>query len=245
MPAPHRPVCGLLPTAAGALAATLLLSGCSTGVASSAAPSGSSPAPAAFHGMEPLGEAPARPSFVLHDTTGAEYDFAERTGGRPTLLYFGYTNCPDECPTAMADIAGALRATSSELRGKTRVVFVTTDPDRDSPQRVRRWLDQFSTEFVGLVGTQAEVDAAQRAVGLLPAAPSGPVPTLPGRPDEHEHAEGTSSHVHDGPLGYGVGHADVILGIDADDRLPVRYPGGVRPSDLAADLPLLASGDAS
>ena len=242
MPVPRRPVRGLLPGAAGALAAALLLSACSAGAAGSQAPRSDS---RGFHGMEPLGEVPARPSFVLRDTTGAQYDFAERTAGRPTLLYFGYTSCPDECPTAMADIAGALRGTSSELRGKTHVVFVTTDPDRDSPQRVRRWLDQFSTGFVGLVGTQAEVDAAQRAVGLAPAAPSGPVPTLPGRPDEHEHAEGTSPHVHDGPLGYGVGHADVIFGIDADDRLPVRYPGGVRPSDLAADLPLLASGDAS
>jgi protein SCO1/2 len=238
---PSRPP-GRLRGGACLVAAALLVTGCSAGTPSSAAPRSDS---RAFHGTEPLGEVPARPSFVLHDTTGAEYDFAQQTAGRPTLLYFGYTSCPDECPTAMADIAGALRATPSELRGNTRVVFVTADPDRDTPQRVRRFLDQFSTEFVGLVGTQAEVDAAQRAVGLVPATPEEDVPTLPGRPDEHEHAEGTAPHVHDGPLGYGVAHAEVIFGIDAEDRIPVRYPGGVRPSDLAADLPLLASGDAS
>jgi protein SCO1/2 len=238
---PRRPS-GLLRGGGCLVAVVLLLTGCSADTPSAAAPRSD---PRAFHGTEPLGEVPARPAFVLRDTTGAEYDFAEQTGGRPTLLYFGYASCPDECPTAMADIAGALRTTSLELRGNTRVVFVTTDPERDSAQRVRRWLDQFSTEFVGLVGTQAEVDAAQRAAGLVPATPSEPVPTLPGRPDEHEHAEGTAPHVHDGPLGYGVEHTEVIFGIDADDRIPVRYPGGVRPSDLAADLPLLASGDAS
>lgn len=182
---------------------------------------------------------------MLRDTSGERYDFREQTAGRPTLLYFGYTSCPDECPTAMADIAAALRATPAELRGKTRVVFVTTDPERDTPAVVRRWLDQFSADFVGLVGTQAEVDAAQEALGLAPAQPGEPVPTLPGRPDAHEHAEGTAPHTHFGPLGYGVGHADVIFAFDTDDRLPVRYPGGVRPSDIAADLPLLAPGDAS
>ena len=144
----------------------------------------------------------------------------------------------------MTDIAGALRATPSELGGNTRVVFVTTDPERDTPAVLRSWLDQFSTGSVGLVGPQAEVDAAQESLGLAPAEPSGPVPTRPGRPDQHEHAEGTALHTHTGPLGYGVGHADVIFAFDTDDRLPVPYPGGVRPSDLAADLPLLAPGDA-
>ncbi len=225
------------------LAAALLVSGCSAGT-SSAGPSAGADSVAGFHGVEPAGAVPRRASFVLRDTAGHRYDFAAETAGRPTLLYFGYTNCPDECPTAMADIAGALRATPSALRGKTRVVFVTTDPERDSPQVVRAWLDQFSSDFVGLVGSQAEVDAAQEAVGVAPAVPTGPVPTLPGRPDAHEHAEGTAPHTHAGPLGYGVGHTDVIFAFDADDRLPVLYPGGVRPSDLAADLPRLASGDA-
>jgi hypothetical protein len=59
-------------------------------------------------------------------------------------------------------------------------------------------------------------------------------------PDEHVHAPGTAPHSHAGPLGYGVGHADLIFGYDAADRLAVTYPGGVLPADLAADLPLLA-----
>lgn len=227
-------------TLAALCAAALLVSGCAgTPAGQTAAPSPS----AAWHGVEP-DPVPSRPSFVLRTTSGERYDFAERTSGRPTLLYFGYTRCPDECPTAMADISAALRTTPADLRDRVQVVFVTTDPDRDSPQILREWLDKFSSEYVGLVGTQAEVDAAQDATGIAAAKKGGPVETLPGRPNEHAHKPGTAPHTHDRPLGYGVGHANVIFAFDTRDRLPVLYPGGVRPADIAADLPLLAQGDA-
>lgn len=226
----------------GALCAALLLSGCAGPASPAAAPATAEAAEAAaFHGVEPQ-PVPGRPDFVLRTTEGTSYDFQAETAGRPTLLYFGYTNCPDECPTAMADIAAALRSTPAELRAEVEVVFVTTDPERDAPPVLRRWLDGFSQDFVGLVGTQAEVDAAQEATGIAPAGREGPIPTLPGRPDEHEHKPGTAAHDHAGPLGYGVGHANVIFAFDTSDRLPVLYPGGVRPSDIAADLALLAQG---
>ena len=220
--------------------AALVLTGCGSGSSSVTAPSAS---PAAWHGVEP-DPVPERPSFVLTTTEGERYDFATETGGTPTLLYFGYTDCPDECPTAMADIAAALRSTPADLRERVQVVFVTTDPARDDAARLRSWLDQFSRDYVGLLGTQAEVDAAQRATGLRPAEKGGEVPTLPGKPNEHEHKEGTAPHTHDRPLGYGVAHANVIFAFDTSDRLPVLYPGGVRPGDIAADLPLLDQGDA-
>lgn len=225
---------------AALLAGAVLMTGC----AGAAVPAAPLAAGAAFHGNEPQPMG-TRPSFVLQDTDGNDYDFLAETAGKPTLLYFGYVNCPDECPTALADISGALRTTPAELRAQTRVVFVTTDPDRDDGPLIRRFLDQFSTEFVGLRGTQAEVDAAQELMGIPAAAKGEDVPTLPGRPDEHEHKLGTAPHDHFGPLGYGVGHANVIFAFDTADRLPVTYPGGVRPSDIAADLPLLVTGDNS
>src|SRR3954469_2674728 len=83
------------------------------------------PPNAAYPGVEPL-PVPPRPSFVLTDTDGKRFDFAAETKGRPTYVYFGYTNCPDECPTAMADIAAALRRVEPGLREKVKVVFVTT-----------------------------------------------------------------------------------------------------------------------
>ena len=61
-----------------------------------------------FAGLD-LAEPYRRPTFTLTDTTGAPYDFQAATAGRPTLLFFGYTNCPDVCPTTMADVAVALR----------------------------------------------------------------------------------------------------------------------------------------
>jgi protein SCO1/2 len=189
-----------------------------------------------FHGVEP-DPRPARPSFTLTDTSGQPYDFAERTKGRPTYVYYGYTNCPDECPTAMADVMSALRKSSRADAAKAVVVFVTTDPKRDTAAVMRRFLDQFGTEIVGLIGTQAEVDAAQRAAGVQVAAPGPVQPTLPGQPDKH--ADDPGNHKHFGPLGYSVSHSAVIFAYDASDRLPVLYPGGVTPTDIADDLPLL------
>ena len=225
------------------LLAAALLTGCGAAPAATPGPTAATESAAAYHGREPIRVA-SRPSFTLADTSGEAYDFAAETRGAPTLLYFGYANCPDECPTAMASIAAALRSAPGDLRERTRVVFVTTDPERDSGPVVRRFLDQFSADFVGLTGTRAQVDAAQVATGFAPAERGGPVPTLPGKPDQHAHAVGTAPHKHVGPLGYGVGHADVIFAFDSEDRMPVLYDGGVRASDLAADLPLLASGDA-
>ena len=99
-----------------------------------------------------------RPSFTLTDTSGAAYDFATATKGRPTLLFFGYTNCPDVCPTTFADIAVALRKLDPSVASQIQVVFVTTDPARDTPQVIREWLDRFDadlpTPFVGLTGDQ-------------------------------------------------------------------------------------------
>jgi protein SCO1/2 len=191
----HARRTALIPLAA---ACALALAGCG----------GSTPAavPAhAWHGNEPE-PAPARPSFVLTDTEGRPYDFAKQTAGRPTLVYFGYTNCPDECPTAMADIAAALRRTAPEVRDKVTVVLVTTDPERETGPVLREWLDRFDPSFVGLRGTPEQVDAAQAAAGIQPATKEGPIPTLPGKPNEHEHKPGTAPHTHTGPLGYGVGH---------------------------------------
>jgi protein SCO1/2 len=219
------------------LAAALALTGCSAGKAP-AKPAALTDG-ASYHGVEP-DPVPTRPEFVLHDTSGRRFDFGAETRGRPTFVYFGYTHCPDECPTAMADISSALRMVSPEQRKRVRVVFVTTDAKRDTGPVLRRWLDQFSTSDIGLTGTQAELDAAATASGVAPGV-VGPDPsTIPGHPDEHVEKPGTAPHKHFGPLGYSVAHSAVIYAYDASDRLPVVYPGGITPSDIAADLPVLA-----
>ncbi|HEU5270389.1 MAG TPA: SCO family protein [Jatrophihabitans sp.] len=126
-----------------------------------------------------LGLTPAqpRPQFTLTDTNGRSYRFGTATAGKPTLLYFGYTHCPDVCPTTLADIAQALQAVPSSVRQLTQVVFVTTDVKRDTPAVLKRYLAQFDpglpNPFVGLTGSQAQIDAAQVAAHVALAQDDG------------------------------------------------------------------------
>ena len=90
------------------------------------------------------------PDFTLRDTEGAEFDFLRETSGYLTLLFFGYTHCPDICPVHMANLAAVLGDLLYEQRSRVKVVFVTTDPERDTPAVVREWLDRFDRSFIGI-----------------------------------------------------------------------------------------------
>jgi protein SCO1/2 len=198
------------------------LTGCGSGSAAGAGSSGgpplsvSSPASGSpFHGAAFERPRP-RPSFVLTDQRGRRYDFAARTGGRPTLLFFGFTHCPDICPTTMADVAAALRTLPAGLRDSVQVVFVTTDPKRDTPAVLASWLASFdsdlTTKFIGLTGPRAEIDTAQRGAGVEPARDGGRT------------------------------HSAQLLLYGSDDLCRVFYLAGSRPEDIAHDLPLVAKG---
>lgn len=160
-----------------------------------------------------------KPKFTLTDTSGAPYDFAAKTRGYTTLLFFGYTHCPDECPLQMLTIADALKKIPSSDVDRFKVVFVTTDPARDTPQVLRTWLDHFDKHFIGLTGSQAAVDAAQIAANLSPAKKSPP------------RADGS----------YEVGHAAFVLAYTRDNLAHLVYPGGMTADDWAHDLPFLAA----
>ncbi|MGH7505931.1 MAG: SCO family protein, partial [Longimicrobiales bacterium] len=111
-----------------------------------------------FHGVV-LDAPQPRPDFTLRDTGGEPFRFRAETAGTLTLLFFGYTNCPDVCPVHLANLSAVLDRFAYDVRSRVRVVFVTTDPARDSPEKLRAWLDNFDPSFVGLTGTQAEVEA--------------------------------------------------------------------------------------
>src|SRR6201997_2820009 len=104
-----------------------------------------------------------KPHFVLTDTSGARFDFWNRTSGSITLLFFGYTSCPDQCPMHMSNIGVALKKLPPAIADQGKLVFVTTDPARDTPVKLRRWLDNFDKHFVGLTGAEAALDAVQKA----------------------------------------------------------------------------------
>src|SRR5262249_38929431 len=103
-----------------------------------------------------------KPRFTLTDTSGAPFDFWLKTDGYVALLFFEYTRCPSECPLHMANISTCLKNIPVRVADQVKVVFVTTDPARDSPSVLRSWLDHFDRRFVGLTGTEAAIAAAQR-----------------------------------------------------------------------------------
>jgi protein SCO1 len=201
--------------AAAAVVGTIALSACTASHAASPAVSAEPTPQGTYRGLG-LDPPQPRPTFTLTDTTGRPYDFATETRGKPTLLYFGYTHCPDVCPTTMAGIAAALRGTPEPLRGEVRVVFVTTDPARDTGTVLARWLRNFDPdlprEFVGLTGTVAQVEAAQ-AAAKIPVATDG-----------------------------GQTHSAEQLLYGSDDYARVAYVSGSSPDDLRHDLPLVARG---
>jgi protein SCO1/2 len=82
--------------------------------------------------------------------------------GRPHLVFFGFTHCPDICPTKLFEISEALRATGEKGRA-LRALFVTVDPERDSPTVLKSYLGSFDDRIVGLTGTQEAIDGAVRA----------------------------------------------------------------------------------
>ena len=82
--------------------------------------------------------------------------------GRPHLVFFGFTHCPDICPTKLFEISEALRATGDKGRA-LRALFVTVDPERDSPAVLKSYLGSFDDRIVGLTGTQEAIDGAVRA----------------------------------------------------------------------------------
>ena len=151
----------------------VLAAGCGTstqGAALDFAPAGATAKAegALLHGGV-LKPADKEPTLRLTDTSGASYDVGAHDRHTVTLIYFGYTHCPDVCPTTMADIATALRQSSPQVRRDVSVVFVTVDPFRDSLPVLRRWLNSFNPSFVGLRGSLRKVIAAQRAAGLPPS----------------------------------------------------------------------------
>jgi protein SCO1/2 len=142
----------------------VLLAACSATAGSS--PTAPAWTPAAT--PPPLGERvtaydPARPAPALRltDQDGRPFDLASLRG-IPVLVWFGYTHCPDICPTTLADIRGALRLVDEPVG----VVFVTVDPARDDAPAMKRYVDYYQSGFIGLTGSHAEIAATAEDWGV-------------------------------------------------------------------------------
>ena len=117
-----------------------------------------------YHGVL-LDEPYAVPGLTLTDTDGEPFDLAAQE--KRTLVFFGYTNCPDICQVVMSTIVSALAKLSPEEQRQLQVAFVTTDPARDTRSALRTYLDRFDPDYVGLTGPIERIDAAGEADGHL------------------------------------------------------------------------------
>ena len=171
--------------------------------------------PSELRGWIPIEPLP-KVAFTLESMNGGEFEFLEETKGFVTLLFFGYTHCPDVCPLHMANISAVLKKLTPAVANQIRVVFVTTDPERDTSERMREWLGHFDPKFVGLRGPLEDVNAIQASIGL-------------GASFREELPSGD----------YGIAHAAQVLAYTTDNRAHVMYAFGTRQEDWAHDLPLL------
>ncbi|MCC0097192.1 SCO family protein [Streptomyces flavotricini] len=162
-----------------------------------------------------------KPELVLTDTTGKPWNLREQTKGKPTLIYFGYTNCPDVCPLTMSNIAVAKKALPKADQDNLQVVFVTTDPERDTPDSLGAWLKAQDPSFTGLTGDFATIQAAARKLGIGIEAPK-------------KEADGSVVSMHG---------AQVIAFSPKTDEGYLLYGEGTTVDDYTKDLPKIAKGE--
>jgi protein SCO1/2 len=164
----------------------------------------------AWHGA-PYTSPTQAPGFSLQDTQGDVYRLDARRG-QVVLLYFGYTNCPDECPAVSANV----HQTFVRLGGDAShvdFVFVTVDPQRDTPTVLRQFLDRFDSRFIGLYPSLPELQAIESAYGVYASV---------------EAEGGTATPV--------VTHTSRLLLIDASGVLRTSYDVDITQDDLLADI---------
>lgn len=158
-----------------------------------------------------------RPALVLTDTGGQLFDLRADTDG-VTALFFGYTRCPDVCPTTMADLATAIRELSAADRTRVTVVFVTEDPASDTPAAVREWLDHFDDDFIGLIGGEGRTDQVLDQLHL---------PRTEGHvdpPDAAPHDDGS------------LEHSGVVYLFGPGDEETVVHSGGTTVDQYTSDI---------
>ncbi|PJE96506.1 hypothetical protein CUT44_18630 [Streptomyces carminius] len=162
-----------------------------------------------------------KPDLVLTDTRGETYELIEETRGRPTLVYFGYTHCPDVCPLTMSNIAVAKSKLPEADQEKLRVVFITSDPERDTPASLGKWLRAQDPDFTGLTGDFDTIQAGARTLGISLEPPV-----------VEEDGDVVSSH-----------GTQVLAFLPKDDKAHVLYTSDVPVEVYEQDLPKLVKGE--
>lgn len=188
-----------------ALAALLMLAACQP-----------APAPPAFHATNITGETFAR-DFKLTDHNGRERTLADFRG-KVVAVFFGYTHCPDVCPTTLADFAAALRELGP-LGDRVQVIFVTVDPKRDTPDLLRVYVSAFDPRFLGMYTDAQSLAALAREYRVV--------------------YQKTGVKAADDYL---IDHSAGTYVYDPAGRLRLLMPYGSAPGEIAQDLRALLTG---
>ncbi len=151
------------------------------------------------------------PDFTLTAHTGERMSLSDWRG-KVVLLYYGYTFCPDVCPTTMNELK-KMNAALGRRADDVQVVLVSLDPDRDTPAVLREYLSHFDPSFVGLTGTDEELLAATTPFGIY-----------------YNRHEGTAA------TGYLVDHTASVSVIDKEGYLRIVYPFDTKGQDMAEDV---------
>lgn len=170
--------------------------------------------PASYRGTAYGVPYPAAPQIELIRSNGETFRLSDQKG-KIVLLFFGYTSCPDVCPTTLAELKLAM----DDLGDKTnlvQVIFVSVDPQRDTPEKIQNYADHFNKGFVGLSGTVEELETIWKDYGIF-----------------REEVQSDSA------FGYIVNHTARVYLIDMDGNLRLSYGFQTPVEDIVNDLELL------
>jgi protein SCO1/2 len=165
----------------------------------------------AFQGGE-IKPVAAAPAIELTDQYGQPYSLAEREG-RAVLLYFGYTTCPDACPTTLSDWIEVKRLLGDKAED-VEFIMVTVDPERDTVETLNAYMAFFDPEFLGLTGDQEAITTVEQNYGIMAV--------------REEHPESAT--------GYLMNHTTSFWVIDPEGRLRLTFAHGTDPEVVAEDV---------
>jgi len=153
--------------------------------------------------------------FTLMTSTGEPMSLSDFRG-KFVLLYFGYTFCPDVCPTTLNDLKGMMEILGPKRAEDVQVIMVSVDPERDTVEQLASYLPYFHPSFLGMTGTVEEIQPVASRFGIF-----------------FERHEGTSA------AGYLVDHTAVVTLVDDEGYVRMVFPYGTSGEDMAADLTYL------
>ena len=178
--------------------------------------------PPTFHGTD-LGPTSTPREFTLQAAGRGPVSLSDYRG-KVAVLFFGYTSCPDVCPTTMARLRQVMERLG-DRRTDVQVLLITVDPEVDTPAKLREYVQAFDLGFVGLGGDRETLAEVARSFGAYAGEPQPPAPSNEGHGD---HGGETASRM--------IPHTSHVFGIDRAGRLRVLWGPELGADEIAADV---------